>query len=197
MVACKDCGKEFEQRESMEQHYAAKHAKPVAAPAAHKKSNKKLIFAAVAAAAVLVIGYFAFSGSGSNEKPIITSDNTEVNLDEVPKRPIHWHPGLTISIKGEQQQIPRNLGSNGIHYPVHTHDDVPVIHYELDRPTAETMVLGYFFNTVWGKTFNSNCIFEYCNGPDGNLTMTVNGKPNLQFDKYIPKDGEDIVIRFE
>ena len=201
MVACKDCGKEFGQRESMEQHYAAKHDKaPSNIPhSAHKKSNKKLSFAAVAVAAVLIIGYFVFfSDGGSEAKPLITGNSDyEINLDEVPKRPIHWHPKVMIIIRGEQRQIPRNLGVGSVEYPVHTHEDVPILHYESNRPTPETMVLGYFFHTVWRKTFDNNCIFEYCNGQDGNLTMSVNGEPNLQFDKYIPKDGDDIVIRFE
>lgn len=203
MVACKDCGKEFGQQESMEQHYSAKHAKQQPAQAVNKKSKKKTLIALVVIAIILISGYLMFFSGGDKEaKPIISSgDDSDgayrVNLAEVPKRPIHWHPKLTIIINGEQQQIPRNLGIGGsFEYPVHTHDDVPILHYELDRPTAETATLGYFFNTVWKKTFNNNCIFEYCNGKEGNLSMTVNGKPNFQFDRYIPKDKDDIRIEF-
>ena len=197
MVSCRECGKEFEQQESMEQHYSAKHAKQNAAKKANKKPVKKLVFAA-AVVAVLVLGYLIIFSNGDGEKPVIAgNDDYSVNFDEVPKNPIHWHPKLTIIIKGEQKQIPRNLGIGGsFEYPVHTHDDVPVIHYELDRPTADTATLGYFFNAVWRKKFDNNCIFDYCNGPEGNLTMTVNGKPNYQFDKYIPKDKDDIRIEF-
>ncbi|MBI2664665.1 hypothetical protein HYX10_04995 [Candidatus Woesearchaeota archaeon] len=135
--------------------------------------------------------------NSSGEKPVIEqADVADVNLDEVPKGPIHWHPELTVIIKGEVQNIPRNLGLGSVHKPVHTHDDVPVLHYENSRPTAETVTLGYFFSDVWRKTFNSQCIFSYCSGAEGNLSMTVNGKPNFQFDNYIPKDGDKIVIMF-
>ncbi len=202
MVACRDCGREFEQSESMEQHYSAKHAKQPVASSVSKKSRKKTLIALVVAAIILVSVYFIFFNGNEEAKPVISSEDGSdgayrVNLDEVPKRPIHWHPQLTITIKGQQQQIPRNLGIGGsFEYPVHTHDDVPTLHYELDRPTADTMVLGYFFNTVWRKKFDRNCIFDYCNGEQGNLTMTVNGKPNYQFDKYIPKDKDEIRIVF-
>ncbi len=202
MVACRDCGREFEQSESMEQHYSAKHAEHPVASRVSKKSKKKMLIALVVAAIILVSVYFMFFNGNEKAKPVISSEDDsdgiyKINLDEVPKRPIHWHPKLAIIIKGEQQQIPRNLGIGGsFEYPVHTHDDVPILHYELGRPTAETATLGYFFNAVWKKAFNNNCIFEHCNGEEGNLSMTVNGKPNFQFDKYIPKDKDDIRIEF-
>lgn len=203
MTICKECGKDFEQSESMEQHYSAKHAIQPVASRVSKKSKRKALIALVVAAIILISGYFMFFSGGDKEaKPVISpGDDNEgvyrVNLDEVPKRPIHWHPKLAIVINGEQQQIPRNLGISGsVHYPVHTHDDVPVLHYEANMPTAETATLGYFFNTVWRKRFDSNCIFEHCSGKGGNLTMTVNGKPNFKFDKYIPKDKDDIRIEF-
>ncbi len=202
MVACRDCGREFEQSESMEQHYSAKHAEHPVASRVSKKSRKKALIALIVAAIILVSGYFVFFSGDEEAKPVISpGDDSDgiykVNLDEVPKRPIHWHPQLTVTIKGQQQQIPRNLGISGsVHYPVHTHEDVPILHYELDRPTAQTATLGYFLNTVWRKKFDNNCIFDYCNGEQGNLTMTVDGKPNYQFDKYIPKDGDDIRIVF-
>jgi hypothetical protein len=49
---------------------------------------------------------------------------------------------------------------------------------------------------VWGKNFNSSCIFEYCNGPDGKLTMTVNGKENFEFERYVMHDKDQIIIKY-
>ena len=203
MVSCNDCGKDFETSESMGQHVAAKHAK-VSSPASSgvRRPGKKLLFAVATVVAVLVVGYFVFFNISVEEKPVIDGDSPDgdysINLDEVPKGPIHWHPKLSVYIKGELQYIPKNMGVSGaVEYPVHTHDDVPVLHYENNRPTPETMTLGYFINTVWRKRFDRNCIFDYCNGPEGNLTMTVNGEPSVKFDRYLPKDGDDIVIRFE
>ncbi len=135
------------------------------------------------------------------------------NLDndvEIPKKPIHWHPKLKIVIKGEEQFIPPNIGisiGNNIDNqisgmrrmsPAHTHESDGTIHLENDRPwlKPETLTLGYFFK-VWGKNFNSSCIFEYCNNKNETLKITVNGKENFEFDKYIMHDKDEIIIEYK
>lgn len=127
----------------------------------------------------------------------------------IPQQPIHWHPKLKILIKGEEQLIPPGVGinvGNNIDYeisgmrmsPTHTHESDGTIHLENNKPwlKPETLTLGYFFK-VWGKNFNSSCIFEYCNGLDGTITMTVNGQPNNEFGSYIMHDRDDIVIKYK
>lgn len=126
---------------------------------------------------------------------------------ELPKTPIHWHPQLTIYINGQQQTIPANVGItigkatdfsvSGMQMsPIHTHDPTGVLHMEQMRPTDRTMKLGYFFE-VWEKKFDSECIFEYCNDGNKSVKMFVNGQPNYDFENYIPKDEDDIVIKYE
>ena len=204
MVTCQDCGKEFEDRSSLDQHHSAKHAKQPEAAPAPKKSKKKL-YAIVGIVFILIFGYFTFSGGEDEAKPIIeVDDNIEINLDDVPRGFIHLHPRLTVVIHGTPVTIPANLGGAGANHiggssllPYHTHDTSGTLHMEGGRPTAETVILKYFFDTVWRQRFNSQCILDFCNGPDGNMTMTVNGEPNYQFDKYIPKGRDDIRIVFE
>ena len=104
-------------------------------------------------------------------------------------------PTLNIEIKGIPQIIPTNIGISGAHYPIHTHDSTGTLHYENQQPTFENMRLGYFFK-IWGKKFSSICIFDYCNGNDGSIKMFVNGKENLDFENYIPKDKDEIRIGF-
>jgi len=201
MVTCQDCNKEFEDRSSLDQHYSAKHAKQPEASPAPKKSKKKL-YAIVGLVFILIAGYFTFSGGEEESKPIFeVDDNIEINLDDVPRGFIHNHPRLTIIIKDSPVTVPANLGGAGnLHggglLPYHTHDSTGTLHMESSRPTAETVILGYFFETVWRQRFNSQCIMDFCNGPDGNMTMTVNGQQNFKFDKYIPSEGDDIIIAF-
>ena len=131
------------------------------------------------------------------------------NTSGVPKQPIHWHPKLKIIIKGEEQFIPQGIGINignnidnqisGMKMaPTHTHENDGTIHLENNRPwqKPETLTLGYFFK-VWGKNFNSSCIFDYCYGENGHLKMTVNGKENFEFDRYIMHDKDEIIIEYK
>ncbi len=140
---------------------------------------------------------------------LFRSSNKTQNINGVPQQPIHWHPKLKIIIKGEEQFIPPNIGisiGNNIDNqisdmrmsPTHTHESDGTIHLENNRPweKPETLTLGYFFK-IWGKNFNSSCVFEYCNDNNRKLIMTVNGKPNFELEKYVMKDKDEIVIEYE
>ncbi|MBI2647554.1 hypothetical protein HYW99_03685 [Candidatus Woesearchaeota archaeon] len=131
------------------------------------------------------------------------------NANGIPQQPIHWHPKLKIIIKGEEQFISSGIGINigkSIDYdisgmrmsPTHTHESDGTIHLENNKPwqKPETLTLGYFFK-VWGKNFNSSCIFEHCNGENGTLKITVNGKENFEFNKYIMHDEDEIIIEYK
>ena len=110
---------------------------------------------------------------------------------------IHWHPELFILIKGQKQEIPANLGIGIRHEPIHTHDSSGVLHLEMQGLVRKKDTqLGRFFE-IWGEEFNSNCVLEFCNGPDEIVKMFVNGQPNQEFEKYQMKDGDKIEIRYE
>lgn len=130
--------------------------------------------------------------------------------DLISKDGIHWHPELTITIKGEKQVIPNNIGM-GMQfagYPqydpmmmmtnMHTHDDSGQLHWEVMKGPVkkEDIRLSQFF-AIWGKKFTSSCIFDYCNGPQGRLTFKVNGQDNQDFDNYLVKDKDKIEIIFQ
>lgn len=100
----------------------------------------------------------------------------------------HWHPELVIYVKGEKQEIPQGIGLAGAHKPIHTHDDLPVVHMEFSGAArTDQVTLGMFFKN-WGKDF-------YSFGQ--NVTMTVNGKENTEFENYQMKDGDKIELRYE
>ena len=150
---------------------------------------------------IVVLLYGCSSGNNAN------AGNT--NSNGIPQQPIHWHPHLRIIIEGEEQNIPTGIGiniGNNIDNqissmrmsPTHTHTGDGIIHMENDRPweKPETLTLGYFFK-VWGKNFNSSCIFDNCNGQNGNLTMTINGQSNNEFDRYLMHDKDEILIDYK
>ncbi|MBI2141294.1 hypothetical protein HYU16_02615 [Candidatus Woesearchaeota archaeon] len=201
---CSGCNKEFQSPESLEQHKQAKHtAQPKEAPK-KKGLNKKIIVAAVIAL-IVIGGYFVFAGKGGNgDKPLITPDgggsdgfDEKAFAAKIPKGAIHWHPHVTILIKGKAVTIPTNLGLEGsVHKPVHTHATDNILHWEVQAPTVKNMQLGYFFSDVWKKKFSSECILDYCNGPDGTVKMFVNDVENTEFNHYMPRDGDEINIVF-
>ncbi|MDO8621510.1 MAG: hypothetical protein Q7R31_04510 [Candidatus Levybacteria bacterium] len=117
----------------------------------------------------------------------------------VSRNGLHWHPKLSIYIKGGKQEIPANVGIGAIHQPIHTHEDNKegIIHMEIQGvATKEQTKLGKFFQ-IWGKQFNSSCIFDKCNSVEGTVKMLVNGHENKDFENHLMKDGNNIEIRYE
>lgn len=108
----------------------------------------------------------------------------------IAKNGLHWHPKLTIYIKGEKQEIPTDIGLGAVHQPIHTHKEDykdGVVHMEMSGVvTKEQTTLGNFFR-IWGKDFNFG----------GNPKMTVNGKENMDLNNYLMKNGDNIEIRYE
>lgn len=105
----------------------------------------------------------------------------------------HVHPHLTIKINGEDQNIPANIGSIPCHLPLHTHDNDGVIHLENAFPFDAT--LGQFF-TIWKKPFNSQQIMDYKINDTHELILTVDGQPSGEFENFILKDKQEIVIEY-
>jgi hypothetical protein len=110
---------------------------------------------------------------------------------------IHFHPKLDIYIKGQLQPLPADVGLRPIEHPIHTHDTDNIIHLEFSGLTTLNNTRVQEFFKIWDKQFNSNCIFDYCNGSSGTVKMFVNGQPNTDFEKYPMKDDDKIEIRYE
>ena len=110
---------------------------------------------------------------------------------------IHWHPKVSISIKGEKITVPAGIGIGAVHSPMHTHEADGTIHVEYGGVVRQyDITLGKFFNT-WGKDFSSTSIMNNTSGDGGVLRMTVNGENNTEFENYPMKDGDKIEIIFE
>lgn len=114
---------------------------------------------------------------------------------------LHWHPKLIIMIDGKKQELPADIGiSSTGHEEIHTHDKDAkddVVHMEMSGTvTKDETKLGNFFR-IWGKAFTATQILDKKNGIEGNVTMMVNGKENIEFGNYLMKDKDRIEIRYE
>ncbi len=134
--------------------------------------------------AILVLAVGLIWWAKANQKEQVASGDSNI----LSMQGLHTHPELKIFVKGEQIEIPQNVGIGAVHQPMHTHDDVPIVHLEYPaKVTREDTRLGKFF-TVWGKDFR-----EF--GQD--VTMTVNGEPNTEYENYEMKDGDKIELHYE
>lgn len=193
---CEVCDRNFKSKESLEMHNSAKHSERKAESKkirkiSYKKIRNWTIF--IILTGIIFYGVFWMFGSINNYNLV---DEEELDF-EAPKEAIHWHPKLTILINGEIQSIPSNIGIGSVHFPIHTHEDSTqgILHMENNRPTKETVTLGYFFE-VWGKKFSKDCIFDYCTDK-GTLDMYVNGEENFDFEKYFMQDNDNILIEYK
>lgn len=150
-----------------------------------------------AAALILIVGGMAWASHSAQQVATQEANNPDV----ISTTGIHWHPELTILVKGKPVTIPQNMGF-GSQYasmrgyspaeqasPIHTHEDVPRIHLEFANGPVykEDVMLGQFFK-VWGKDMRSF---------GSNMRMTVNGVPNTDYENYVMHDGDKIVLTFD
>ena len=117
--------------------------------------------------------------------------------DIIARRGIHWHSELAIYVDGQSQEIPADIGLGSVHNPIHTHDDVGLIHLEFSGLVLKNNLRLDNFFKIWGRKFNKDCMFDYCNGPGGTVRMIVNGMPNSDFENYEMHDKDKIEIRYE
>ncbi len=156
---------------------------------------------------LVIIGIIFFSANDKMNK--LSSSFKGADSETVSEQAIHWHPELTIIIKGQKQEIPANIGigpqnADNAFYDgmmqmtdIHTHDNSGTLHWEvMTGPVKRGHVkLGAFFQ-IWGKTFNKDQILDSKNGDGGTVKMTVNGQPNTEYENYIIKDKDKIEISF-
>ena len=110
---------------------------------------------------------------------------------------LHWHSELSIEINGQKQDISAEIGLGVVHNPVHTHDTTGTIHLEFSGLVKkDDLKSGQFFK-IWGKQFNTNCVFDFCSSDGKTVKMFVNGKENMEFENYEMKDKDKIEIKYE
>lgn len=129
------------------------------------------------------------------------SEDPNIPPDQiVAKSGLHWHPKLSVFIKGEKQEFTDSIGLGAVHQSMHTHTEDyknGIVHMEMNGVVAKNDTkLGNFFR-IWGRAFSSTQIFDKKNSEEGKVKMIVNGKENKSFENYLMKDKDIIEIRYE
>lgn len=151
--------------------------------AVKKQTAKKYVTWGVATlVAAVLIGGLVMAYKNSPQIP---------ESDIISRNGVHWHPALTIYVKGEKQEIPANIGLMGGHQPTHTHSEDSsqgIIHLEFEGLVRKSdTTLGQFFK-VWNKDIRSF-------GPT--MKMTVNGVENTEYENYLMQDKDKIELSYE
>ncbi|MDO8603953.1 MAG: hypothetical protein Q7K40_00870 [bacterium] len=143
---------------------------------------KKTAIGGALVVVALLIGFGVYLQS--MEKGGASADPEIVSL-----KGLHWHADLAIVVKGSPVVIPANVGLEGGHNPIHTHDGEPnIIHMEFPGIVrVDDLKLGEFFR-IWKKEMRSF---------GNNMKMTVNGVENTEFENYHMKDKDKIVLSFD
>jgi len=191
-VVCEICGGNFKDINGLEQHKAAKHQFKDNVKVKNKIMGKIIFFIISVIVISGIVLLIASVIKGINYCKTAPAEEINIGEHNNENLKLHIHSDLKIVIDGENQIIPSNIGIGpGIMRPLHTHEVSGEIHME--GPCERDFSLRDFFK-IWEKEFNSNCIFDNCNGE---IKMTVNGILNKEFENYVIKDEDEIVIQYK
>ena len=98
--------------------------------------------------------------------------------EEIPQRKAR----LQIIIDNREISIPAGIGIPGGNLRAYKGNGIIYI--------SKAAPLGEFFNE-WGVVFTNKCLFQYCNEE---MRMFVNGVESLEFDSYILKPGDEVLL---
>jgi hypothetical protein len=169
--------------------------------------------------AIIVLGAGIYLASKDKDKfidePIVDSytgkSSRELALLCDPQEHIvmHIHPMLKITVDGQAQEIPNNIGIEGVdgdtshdqaldsspclHF-LHTHDATGKLHVE--SPLETDYKLSDFF-AVWQKSFSKEQILDFKADAEHRIRMTVNGQESTEFENLIMRDEQQIEIIYE
>lgn len=120
--------------------------------------------------------------------------------DIVSRDGLHWHPEITIYVKGVKQEIPQtgitNMDMSKLHalhkkmQMRHMHEgsnEQGIIHLKFEGVVRKSdITLGQVFKK-WNKGIHSY---------GANLKMTVNGRENTEYENYVMRDKDKIELRY-
>jgi Ca2+-binding RTX toxin-like protein len=105
---------------------------------------------------------------------------------------------LRIKIQGSVLTIPSTAGSvtsgSSIAEVTSRSGNSALVEFRGDT-AMEPFTLAAFFQQ-WGISFSGNGLAQFITGPAGAVSMTVNGQPNVDFNNYVVKNNDNIVIQY-
>lgn len=139
------------------------------------------------AALILIISYFFHLrlATTATHPTVLATCTTHIEGH------VHYHAQLHIQVDKTPVAIPADIGITNCMHPVHTHDDSGLIHIDYKNPYPFT--LDDFF-TLWGVVFTKDQVAKYRTADGYRINLSVNGRENHDFEKYVLQDNDTIDI---
>ena len=128
---------------------------------------------------------------------MIWNRSADIGPGMISRTGIHWHPHLSIKIRGQQVIIPLGVGLQPVENAIHIHDLDNIIHLEFSGVVRESNLRLENFFKVWGKSLTSECLVDTCIASGEKIRMLVNGIPNDTLGNYIMRDKDEIELILE
>ena len=140
---------------------------------------------------IAVIGVLAYINSPESKtnRELVISCTTDMATQ------FHIHPHLEITINGQKQEIPAEIGiDSGCMHSIHTHDVSGTIHVE--SPEKRDFTLDDFF-FLWKKKFSKDQILDFKADEKHIIVEKINGTVVQDYENTILRDKDEIVISYE
>jgi len=141
-----------------------------------RKSTKKKIMAMV-----ISVAFTASIATTAISFMFPTQDQNQV-----------WAARVSVVIFNELQTMPAGLGIEN-----NTTGKIYTLNYDniIYKNTSDDIRLRDVFE-MWGEQFNSTCIMNYCNNENNLMIMYVNRAVNTDYELYVIKNQDDIIIDY-
>ena len=186
---CGDCGRKFDTRDSLDQHRKDKHLQQQSAVVKKSKlSLGKILTFGIIILVVVGLGavlFWALTASTSSTTGLGAPGSTHIHMD--------WK--VYLNGKAVDVSIPKYQKPHINQYTHMEGGDGNLIHVHATGAT-----FGFFLNSI-GLKLDSSCLTmdtgeKYCNEGNKTLKFYLNGKANDQWDKYLLKNLDKILISY-
>lgn len=163
-----------------------------------ERSRKFIVLSvlAVLVTFVVFIGFSAVSFMMSPQKNIqVSSTSNATGVKATQPTQGHTHAAFMVFVDGKAVDFSGNEYQNKDLLTHFENGDGVTLHNH-----SRKAWLGMFLQTV-NMTLANNCLTldngsSYCSDFDNQISFVVNGKANSQFQHYVPKDGDRILISY-
>ena len=101
---CESCQKSFIMADALQQHNRSKHPEKIKQPLVTQSSKRKIVRGVVI---IVILGLIVWGVAALLKKDAQSSFAIDLgSTAHIPTGAVHWHPKITISIDGKEQQIP-------------------------------------------------------------------------------------------